>query len=108
MMALVLDARVPKERLLAMYVQGVYMGRHEGRQVRGLEQAALAYLGKPLAALGDDEMAGLAGMIKAPNAFHPVRNRAAYSERLARVRAMLAGQCQPSGWLDTDYAHCAR
>lgn len=108
MMALVLDARVPKERLLAMYVQGVYMGRHEGRQVRGLAQAAQAYLGKPLGALHDDEMAGLVAMIKAPNTFHPLSNPAAYQARLARVRAVLAGQCRPSGWLDTDYAHCSR
>lgn len=108
MMALVLDARVSKERLLAMYVAGVYMGRHEGRQVRGLEQAAQAYLGKPLAALDEGEMAGLVAMIKAPNDYHPVRNRAVYAARLARVRAVLAGPCRPSGWLDTDYAHCAR
>lgn len=39
-----------------------------------LALAARAYLGKPLAALDEDEMAGLVGMIKAPNAFHPVRN----------------------------------
>lgn len=107
-MALVLDARVSKERLLAMYVAGVYMGRHEGRQVRGLEQAARAYLGKPLGALDEDEMAGLVAMIKAPNDFHPVRNPAAYAVRLARVRAVLTGQCRPAGWRDTDYAHCAR
>jgi len=106
-MALVLDARVSKERLLAMYVAGVYMGRHEGRQVRGLAQAAQAYLGKPLAALDEAEMAGLVAMIKAPNAFHPVRNRVAWALRTVRVQAVLDGRCRPAGWLDTDYAHCA-
>ena len=105
-MALVLDARVAKERQLAIYVSGVYMGRHEGRQVRGLQEAALAYLGKPLAALGDDEMAQLVVMIQAPNALHPIRNRAAYALRLARARAVLAGRCKPAGWFDTTYAHC--
>ena len=34
------------------------------------------------------------------------RNRAAYEERLVRVRAVLAGRCQPAGWFDTAYAHC--
>ena len=106
-MALVLDARVPKERQLALYAAGVYMGRHEGRQVRGLEAAALAYLGKPLDQAGDDGMAQLVAMIAAPNALHPVRQRAAYEQRLARVRAVLAGQCKPAGWFDTTYAHCA-
>ena len=105
-MALVLDASVSKERQLALYVAGVYMGRHEGRQLRGLEQGARAYLGKPLAALGDDEMARLVAMLKAPNELHPVRNREAYALRLERVQAVLAGRCRPDGWLDTNYAHC--
>lgn len=106
-MALVLDARVSKERQLAIYVAAIYMGRHEGRQVRGLEAAALAYLGKPLDQAGDDEMAQLVTMIRAPNDLHPVRQRAKYEARLARVRAVLAGRCQPAGWFDTTYAHCA-
>jgi membrane carboxypeptidase/penicillin-binding protein len=107
-MALVLDAHASKERQLALYAATVYMGRHEGRQVRGLKAAAQAYLGKPLAAVNDDEMAGLVAMIKAPNEYHPARNRDAYQLRLARVRAVLAGRCRPEGWLDTSYAHCGR
>jgi len=107
-MALVLDAHASKQRQLALYAATVYMGRHEGRQVRGLDAAAQAYLGKPLAAVNDDEMAGLVAMIKAPNEYHPVRNRDAYQLRLARVRSVLAGHCRPDGWLDTSYAHCGR
>ena len=106
-MALVLDAGVSKERQLAIYVSSVYMGRHEGGQIRGLEAAAQAYLAKPLRDASDDEMAGLVARIQAPNEFHPVRNRAAYELRLARVRAVLAGRCRPTGWFDTAYAHCS-
>ena len=106
-MALVLDAHASKERQLAIYAATVHMGRHEGRQVRGLAAAAQAYLGKPLAAVNDDEMAGLVAMIKAPNEYHPLRHPDAYRLRLARVRAILAGRCRPDGWLDTSYAHCA-
>ncbi len=105
-MALVLDASASKQRQLDLYVGGVYMGRHEGRQVRGLEAAAQAYLGKPLAAVDEDGMARLVAMIKAPNELHPVRNRDAFELRLARVRAVLAGRCQPKGWLDTSYVQC--
>ena len=106
-MALVLDASASKERQLAIYAATVYMGRHAGRQVKGLYEAAEAYLGKPLAAASDDEMAGLVAMIKAPNEFHPLRNPEAYQRRLARVRAVLAERCRPDGWLDTAYAHCS-
>lgn len=76
------------------------------RQLRGLRQAALAYLGKPLADLTDDELAQLVAMIEAPNEPHPLRNRAAYEQRLARVKAVLAGRCAPAGWFDTTCAHC--
>lgn len=105
-MALVLDASASKQRQLDLYVGGVYMGRHEGRQVRGLEAAAQAYLGKPLAAVDEDGMARLVAMVKAPNELNPVRNRDAFELRLARVRAVLAGRCQPKGWLDTSYVQC--
>ena len=105
-MALVLDAKVSKERQLAIYTSSVYMGRQDGKQMRGLQGAAQAYLGKPLASLGDDEMAALVAMIRAPNELHPLRNRDAYELRLLRVRAVLAGRCKPSGWFDTTYAHC--
>lgn len=105
-MALVLDAHASKQQQLAIYTATVYMGRHEGRQLRGLEAAARAYFGKPLAALGTDESLGLIAMIKAPNEFHPQRNPAAYALRVARVRAVLDGRCHPDGWFDTTYAHC--
>lgn len=107
-MALVLDARLPKERQLAVYVSQVYMGRNAGSQLRGLPQAAQSYLGKNLADTTDDEFIGLVAMIKAPNGFHPARNRAAYEQRVARVRALVAGDCRPGGWFDTALDACAQ
>jgi membrane carboxypeptidase/penicillin-binding protein len=107
-MAMVLDAKLPKERQLAMYVDSVYLGTHRGMQVRGLPQGAQSYLGKPLSALTDHEFIGLVAMIKAPNRYHPVRDPAAHAERTARVGAMLAGHCKPGGWFDTSLDGCAR
>lgn len=105
-MALVLDAHLSKERQLAAYVARVYMGTSDGTQVRGLQQAATTYFGKPLEQLTDQQFAGLVAMIKAPNYFHPVRNRPAYDIRVARVNAVIAGKCKPGGWFDTSFAHC--
>jgi membrane peptidoglycan carboxypeptidase len=106
-MAMVLDAKLPKERQLALYADRVYMGTHRGVQVHGLEQAAQGYLGKPLQALTEHEFIGLVAMIKAPNQYHPVRNPAAHAERVARIEAFLAGKCKPDGWFDTSLAGCA-
>jgi hypothetical protein len=105
-MAVVLDARLSKRQQLALYASRVYMGTHERRQVRGLLAAARGYLGKPLAQTSDEEFIGLVAMIKAPNAYHPIRQPAAYAQRVARVRARVAGTCKPQGWFDTALAQC--
>lgn len=105
-MALVLDANLSKERQLALYMNAVYMGTHQGRQVHGLPSAALDYFGKPLAQLTEREFAGLVGMIKAPNHYHPQKNRPSFDERARRVEAVLAGTCRPTGLFDTAYDHC--
>ncbi len=105
-MALVLNAHLSKERQLAAYVSRVYMGTSDGTQIRGLPQAASTYFGKPLDQLADEEFAGLVAMIKAPNYFHPVKNRPAYDLRVARVNAVLSGKCVPSGWFDTAFTQC--
>lgn len=106
LMAVVLDARLPKERQLAVYVSQVYMGTQGGRQVRGLPQAAHGYFGKRLDQTTDDEFIRLVAMIKAPNGFHPARNPAAHATRVARVRALVAGRCRPGGWFDTALEGC--
>jgi len=107
-MAVVLYVRLSKERQLALYASQVYMGSVGGRQIRGLPQAALTYLGKPLAATTDREFIGLAAMIKAPNHYHPTHNPAAWSIRVARITALLAGTCQASGWFDTQLDGCGK
>lgn len=107
-MALVLDAKLPKARQLALYVDRVYMGTDRGVQVHGLVQAAQGYLGKPLGHLSDREFVALVAMIKAPNQYHPVKDPAAHADRVARIEALLAGKCRASGWFDTSLAACAQ
>lgn len=105
-MALVLDASVSKDRQLAIYVAKVYMGTHAGVQVSGLANAASAYFGKPLSALTELELAGLVGMIKAPNQFHPLQHAAAFAGRRDKVSAVSADSCKSAGWFDTAYMQC--
>jgi membrane peptidoglycan carboxypeptidase len=105
-MALVLDARMPKDRQLDYYIGHVYMGTQAGVQVRGLALAALLYAGKPLAVLDEHAFVRLVAMIKAPNGYHPQRRPVALAERVARIEALLAGRCKPGGWSDTLYEAC--
>lgn len=105
-MALVLNAHVSKQEQLSRYIANIYMGTAKGVQVRGLEQASNSYFGKSLNTLTDLEFAGLVAMIKAPNQFHPVKNRTAYVSRLTKVNAIISGKCEPDGWFDTSFDHC--
>ncbi|GJJ02870.1 hypothetical protein RugamoR64_34080 [Duganella rhizosphaerae] len=106
-MALVLNARLSKDRQLALYVSEVYMGTNRGGQVNGLASAAQSYLGKPLAQLAEPEFIGLVAMIKAPNRYHPISHPAAHAQRAARIQALVDGKCKPAGWFDTSYTQCA-
>lgn len=105
-MTLVLDFRMSKRDQLARYVATVYMGTHEGQQVSGLALAARSYLGKPLEATSEAEFVKLVAMIKAPNQYHPTRGPEALAQRVARIEALLAGRCTPSGWFDTEFKDC--
>ena len=107
-MAVVLNAKLSKDRQLAIYVSNVYLGRYGKRQLRGLPQAAENYFGKNLSAMSEDEFIRLVAMIKAPNQFHPLMHASAYETRVTRVRALVAGTCRPAGWFDTTLEHCGR
>jgi membrane carboxypeptidase/penicillin-binding protein len=105
-MALVLDAKVSKQRQLELFSAQIYMGTLAGIQVRGLGQASLGYFGKPLAQLGEADFVSLVAMIKGPNQFHPVSQPQAFALRRTRVAAVVSGACRPSGWFDTSYEGC--
>ena len=106
-MAVVLNGHLDKQRQLALYAQNVYMGRANGKQIKGFTQASEVYLGKPLVQASAAEFAGLVGMVQAPNLYNPLSNRPAYDQRAARVAAVVAGNCVPDGWFDTAFEHCA-
>ncbi|HET8576121.1 MAG TPA: PBP1A family penicillin-binding protein [Methylomirabilota bacterium] len=65
--ALLLEARYSKARILETYLNTVYLGQYGDVAVHGLPAAARSFLGKDLAALQVEEAAWLAGAIRAPN-----------------------------------------
>ena len=85
-LALALERRYPKEKILEAYLNTVYLGQRGRAAILGVGAAAQSYWGKDARHLGLAESALLAGMIRAPNRYspaeHPERARAA-----ARCRA---------------------
>ncbi|WP_432261111.1 penicillin-binding protein 1A [Cupriavidus sp. TMH.W2] len=65
-----IDQSLPKDRILELYMNQVYLGEH----AYGFGSAAHAYFGKPLASLSLAETAMLAGLPKAPSSMNPVVN----------------------------------
>ena len=65
--ALVLELRYTKSRILETYLNSVYLGQDGDVPVHGLPAAARHFLGKDVAALEIHEAAWLAGAIRAPN-----------------------------------------
>ena len=65
--ALMLEARYSKKRILEAYLNTVYLGQAGEVPIHGLPAAAQHFLGKDLTAVDVQEAAWLAGAIRAPN-----------------------------------------
>ena len=76
-LALRIERALPKERILEIYLNDVYLGRG----AYGVGQAARAYFGKPVSQLDASEAALLAGLVAAPSRYSPTRNPKAAEAR---------------------------
>jgi membrane carboxypeptidase/penicillin-binding protein len=104
--ALVLDRRVSKEDQLKLFINTVYMGTLNGRQVNGFSDAARVYFGKDIGALTKDQYLALVAMIVGPDGYNLVRFPARNAERVRRIKKLLRGECKPSGLADVYYEGC--
>ena len=95
-LAMLLDARMPKDEILEVYLNDVYLGHNNGKPVLGIDEASRLYFDKRPSELRVDEAAVLAGMIRAPNRDTPEKR-----PDIARARrdAILAVM-RDHGWID--------
>ena len=93
-LALELERRYPKDRILEMYLNQVYFGQG----AYGVEAAARTYFGKPVSDLDLGEAALLAGLPRAPSAYSPFDHPAAAKRRRDVVlnRMVDAGLLKPA------------
>lgn len=98
--ALQLEARMSKAEILAAYLEYVPYGRN----VEGLEAAALSYFGHRATALSAEEIATLLAVPQNPNARYP---KAANEARLTEARDEIAARLVAWGALDGDAARLA-
>jgi penicillin-binding protein 1A len=82
-----IEKALSKDRILELYLNEIFLGNRS----YGIGAAALNYFDKSLSELTVAEAAYLAALPKAPNNYHPVRNKAAATDRRDHVvRRMLA------------------
>lgn len=88
--ALIIEARLSKDEILEAYLNDVYLGHRDGREIHGLGEASRIYFNKAPKNLTVAEAALLAGMIRAPNRDNPdERSSIAKERRDAVLKVML-------------------
>ncbi|MDP9097828.1 MAG: PBP1A family penicillin-binding protein [Verrucomicrobiota bacterium] len=97
MVALRIEKDFTKQQILELYINRIYFGAG----CYGVQTASLAYFGKDAAKLNLSEAAILAGLIRSPNRFSPLRNpegaalqRDTVLDRLVDLKKISAAQAQ--------------
>jgi penicillin-binding protein 1B len=84
-MSIILETRLTKEEIFALYCNQVYLGQQAGFSINGLGQAADAYFGKDVTTLTLPESAFLAGLIRSPNRYNPYQEMRTATARRNQV-----------------------
>src|SRR5204862_248811 len=106
-MSVILETRLSKQEIFALYCNQVYLGQQAGFGINGFGEASSAYFNKDVTNLSLSESAFLAGIIRSPNRYNPFhdlatarssRNQAPYSNPSSMLPRLTLPtiQCQGS------------
>ncbi len=80
-LALILEIRYSKDRILEAYLNKIYLGQEGPRGIYGVEEASRFYFSKGVSDLSLSESALLAALIRSPRRYSPFSAPAAAKER---------------------------
>jgi membrane carboxypeptidase/penicillin-binding protein len=96
-----LDALLPKDDQLELFLNIAYLGHHQGEPVHGFAEAARTYYGEEFVDLTDEEYLSLVAALINPNSLKP--GTLANQERVARIQRYVNGEYHPVGVMDLEY-----
>lgn len=91
-MALLVEARYEKPRILESYLNEIYLGQRGATAIHGVGEAARLYFGKSAARLTAAESGLLAAIIQSPNGISPYREPERAKRRRDLVLDLMLGQ----------------
>jgi penicillin-binding protein 1B len=91
LMAYIVERRYSKDEILENYLNDIYLGQRGQEGIYGIWEASEFYFSKEPRDLSIAEMATIAGMIRSPNHFNPIRHREAARVRRNEVLAAMLG-----------------
>ncbi|HYW72084.1 MAG TPA: PBP1A family penicillin-binding protein, partial [Pyrinomonadaceae bacterium] len=89
-MSIILETRLSKQDIFALYCNQVYLGQQAGFSINGFGEAASAYFNKDVTNLTLPEAAFLAGIIRSPNRYNPFHDAETARARRNQVLESMA------------------
>jgi membrane peptidoglycan carboxypeptidase len=74
LMAYITEKRYSKDEILELYLNDIYLGQHGQQGIYGVWEASQSYFSREPRDLTIGQMATIAGMIRSPNRFNPLRH----------------------------------
>jgi len=102
-MSVILETRLSKEEIFALYCNQVYLGQQSGFGINGFGEASTAYFNKDVTTLTLPESAFLAGIIRSPNRYNPFHDLETARSRRNQVLESMA----ETGVINNDQAKAA-
>ena len=96
LLALIIEWRYGKQRILEAYVNEVFLGQQGGQAVHGFAAASEFYFGRDLRGLGPADIALLVGMVQGPSYYDPRRS----ADRALGRRNVVLAQFRDTGLID--------